>query len=100
MLSRFRADAKHVQEEEQFARAYLAEAGYQALAGCLRNTPAYSKALAEGHSLTEVGGGELAEEATEVMDSISSAVFAAERRLLRQQTHDRAHERDRGGRSR
>jgi chromosome partitioning protein len=100
VLSRFRADANHVAEEEQFARAYLAEAGYQALPGCLRNAPAYSKALAEGHGLTEVGGGDLAEEATEIMESISSAVSAAERRLLRQHTHDKAHERDRGGRSR
>jgi chromosome partitioning protein len=99
VLSRFRADAKHVREEEEFARAYLEEAGYQALAGCLRNTPGYSKALAEGHGLTEVGGGELRDEATEVMQSISSAVSAAERRLARQQTHDRTPERDRGGRS-
>jgi len=84
VLSRFRADAKHVRGEEEFARAYLEEAGYQALAGCLRNTPAYSKALAEGHGLTEVGCGELRDEATEVMQSISSAVRTAERRLGQQ----------------
>jgi chromosome partitioning protein len=98
VLSRFRADARHVREEEQFARAYLEEAGYRALDGCLRNTPAYSKALAEGHGLTEVVGADLVEEANEVMESISSAVLAAERRLLRQQTSEI--EQDLGGRRR
>jgi chromosome partitioning protein len=94
VLSRFRADAKHVREEEDFARAYLEEAGFQALPGCLRNTPAYSRALAEGQGLTEVGGGDLAEEATEVMQSISSAVAAAERRLTRQHVRESKLERD------
>jgi chromosome partitioning protein len=100
VLSRFRADAKHVAEEEEFARAYLEEAGFQALAGCLRNTPAYSKALAEGHGLTEVASSELAREATEVMSSIASAVRAAERRLARQEGHDKELDHDRGGRRR
>jgi chromosome partitioning protein len=100
VLSRFRADAKHVREEEQFARAYLAEAGYEALSGCVRNTPAYSKALAEGYGLTEVGSGELAHEATEVMESISGAVLTAERRLIRQAGYVKERDRDRGDRSR
>jgi chromosome partitioning protein len=95
VLSRFRPDSKHARQEEEFARAYLGEAGCQALPGCVRNTPLYSQALAEGHGLTEVGNNELAEEATLVMGSISTAVQAAERRLARQRARDRDYERDR-----
>lgn len=100
VLSRFRADAKHVGEEERFARAYLKTAGYDALPGCIRNTPAYSQALAEGYGLTEVDNKELAAEAMEVMGSITTHVLEAERRLTRLQARDRESDRDRGGRSR
>jgi hypothetical protein len=95
VLSRFRADARHAGEEEEFARAYLGEAGYQALPGCVRNTPLYNQALAEGHGLTEVRNGELAQQATLVMGSISTAVQTAERRFARQRARDGDYERDR-----
>jgi chromosome partitioning protein len=39
--------------EEAEARAYVAEAGYVALAGCLLERPAYRKAQNTGHAVTE-----------------------------------------------
>jgi chromosome partitioning protein len=39
--------------EEEEARAYIAEAGYAALDGCLLERPAYRKAQNRGHSVTE-----------------------------------------------
>jgi hypothetical protein len=39
--------------EEGEARAYIAEAGYAALAGCLLERPAYRKAQNTGHAVTE-----------------------------------------------
>jgi chromosome partitioning protein len=39
--------------EEAEARAYIAEAGYVALNGCLLERPAYRKAQNTGHAITE-----------------------------------------------
>ena len=39
--------------EEAEARAYLEEAGYAVLAGCLRERPAYRKAMNVGRAITE-----------------------------------------------
>lgn len=39
--------------EEAEARAYIAEAGYQVLVGCLLERPAYRKAQNTGHAVTE-----------------------------------------------
>jgi chromosome partitioning protein len=101
VLSRFSADEEPRRKEEQFARAYLAEAGYGALEGCIRNTSVYSSALAEGYGLTEVSGaGRLLEEANRTMESISKGVAAAERRFQRFQAQTPDMDRDRGGRSR
>jgi chromosome partitioning protein len=47
-LNRIGTDA-----EEADARAYLAEAGYSVLAGCLVERPAYRKAQNGGHAVTE-----------------------------------------------
>ena len=98
VFSRFSVDEKPRQEEEQFARAYLAEAGYSALDGCIRNAPAYSSALAEGHGLTEAASGRLLEEASAMMGSIAKGVAGAEKRLQRLNTQTRSKDRDRGGR--
>lgn len=99
VLSRFSADKEPMREEEKFARAYLAEAGYQALDGCIRNAPTYSTALAEGHGLTEIGGsGDLLEEASRMLEAITKSIAAAERRLNRQQGPSRDRDRERGGR--
>lgn len=100
VLSRFSAEDKSRREEEEFARAYLAEAGYEALDGCIRNTSVYGNALAEGYGLTEVGGvAKLREEANVMMESISKGVAGAERRFQRQQGASRGTDRDRGGRN-
>jgi chromosome partitioning protein len=45
--------------EEADARAYIAEAGYTVLAGCLLERPAYRKAQNTGHSVTETSYREL-----------------------------------------
>lgn len=101
VLSRFSEDEEPRREEEQFARAYLAEAGYGALEGCIRNTPVYGSALAEGYGLTEVGGASrLLQEANRMMELISKGVAAAERRFQRLQAQLKGADRDRGGRDR
>ncbi len=103
VLSRFSADKTPAHDEEQFARAYLAQAGYGALDGCILNAPGYSAALAEGFGLTEiVGAARLREDAILMMESISKGIAAAERRFQRLQAKskgkDRDPNRDRGGR--
>jgi len=98
VLSRFSADDKPRREEEQFARAYLAEAGYSALDGCIRNATAYNSALAEGYGMTEISGAALLADATQMMDAITKGVTGAERRINRLTTKTREQDRDRGGR--
>ena len=101
VLSHFSEDEEPRREEEQSARAYLAEAGYGALEGCIRNTPVYGSALAEGYGLTEVGGASrLLQEANRMMEFISKGVAAAERRFQRLQAQLKGADRDRGGRDR
>jgi hypothetical protein len=101
VLSRFNSEEKPGHDDEQFARAYLAEAGYGALEGCIHSSALYSAALAEGYGLTEVSGAErLREEATLMMDAISKGVAAAERRFQRLQPRIKGMDRDRGGRGR
>jgi cellulose biosynthesis protein BcsQ len=99
VLSRLSADEKPAHDEEQFARAYLAEAGYGALAGCILNSPVYNAALAEGYGLTEIAGTEhLRSDATLMMESISKGVAAAERRFQRLAAKFKGKDRDHGGR--
>ena len=99
VLSRFSAEEKPRREEEQLARAYLAEAGYEALEGCIRNAPGYGGALAEGYGLTEISGVEgLLKEANLLMESISKGVTASLRRFQRMETQARGKDRERGGR--
>jgi chromosome partitioning protein len=99
VLSRFSADENPEHDEEQFARAYLAEAGYGALEGCILNSRVYSAALAEGYGLTEIAGtGRLREDANLMMESISKGVAAAERRFQRLAAKFKGKDRDRGGR--
>ena len=100
VLSRFSAEDKSRREEEQFARAYLSEAGYSALDGCVRNSPAYSSALAVGYGMTEVEGAALVAEAGSMMDVISKGIAGAQRRLSRVTSPERNQDRDKGGRDR
>jgi len=78
VLSRFSEDEPIRRQEEELARAYLKEAGYVALDGCLRNSPVYGSALAEGLGLTEISGEEkLLKEANFMMASIEKGVRSA-----------------------
>ena len=96
VLSRFSAEEKIRSDEEALARAYLADAGYKALEGCIRNSPIYGSALAEGYGLTEVERGQgLAQEAQAAMHSISKGVSAAHQRIARME-REVAKDRDRG----
>jgi cellulose biosynthesis protein BcsQ len=99
VLSRFSNDKEPQREEEQFARAYLADAGYGALEGCIRNAPTYGTALAEGYGLSEISGaGSLRDEAGKMMETIMKSVAGAQRRLMRSQAIEREKPRERGGR--
>lgn len=100
VLSRFAAEDKVRREEEQFAREYLSQAGYSALDGCVRNSPAFSSSLAVGYGMTEVDGASLVAEAANLMEGISKAVASAQRRLSRQNSSERTQDREKGGRDR
>ena len=97
-LSRFRPDAKGAAEEEEFARAYLAQAGYMALKGCVPNAPQLNTALAQGYGLSEAGKGDATQHTVELLGSIHTAVMSAERHLSKQRTQSLS--RDSGGRER
>ena len=99
VLSRFSSDDKVRADEEQLARAYLKEAGYAALEGCLPNASAFTAGLAEGYGLSEIAAAkDLALGATRMMETISKSLSSAERRLQRGGLPGRGAERDRGGR--
>ena len=99
VFSRFSPDEATRAAEEQVARAYLKEAGYSALEGCIQNASAFGAALGEGYGLTEVpDGGALVAEASHVMQVIEKGVASAERRLQRSAHQHGGTERKRGGR--
>jgi len=101
VLSRFSEDETIRGQEEDLARAYLKEAGYAALEGCLRNSPIYGSALAEGLGLTEVeGDASLVKEAAFVLASIEKGVQSADRRHARILEQTTGKIRERGGRDR
>jgi cellulose biosynthesis protein BcsQ len=95
VLSRFHSNT--AKTEEDFARAYLKEAGYEALPGVVRDAATYSHALAEGHGLTETGQESLNKEGFDLVNAIAGRVVTAGRRLeriaTRSQTRGRGHER-------
>ncbi len=92
VLSRFHASA--AKAEEDLARAYLKQAGYEALPGLVRDVATYSHALAEGHALTEAGQEPLNREGFDLVNAVAGRVVAAGRRLERMASHSRG--RDRG----
>lgn len=101
VLSRFNADTATRRQEEQLARAYLGEADYEALDGCLSNAPEFGTALAEGHGITEIAAPSgLLKEANRMMGTIGSSVAGAMRRIERLEAQARRRDRDRGGRDR
>jgi len=101
VLSRFSEDETIRGQEEDLARAYLKEAGYVALDGCLRNSAVYGSALAEGLGLTEIEGeAGLQKEASFLMASIEKSVQGADRRHAKIAEQAAGKTRDREGRGR
>jgi len=93
-------------EDDRDARAFLAEAGFEALPGFVRDLKAYEIALLEGKAITETPDKRLNEEAYKLVNGIAGAVFEADRKLGREvepprepgNTHDTG--RGNGGRGR
>jgi ribosome biogenesis SPOUT family RNA methylase Rps3 len=90
-------------EDDRDARAYLAEVGFKALPGFVRDLKDYEVALLEGKAITETDQKKLNEEAFVLVDGIAGAVLEAGRRLTREAREKekaREKDRDRGGRGR
>jgi len=68
-------------EDDRDARAYLAEAGYKALPGFVRDLKAYEVALLQGKAITETEEETANGEAFALVDGIAGAVFEAGKRL-------------------
>ena len=92
-------------EDDRDARAYLAEVGFKALPGHVRDVKDYEIALLEGKAITETDQKQLKDEAFVLVDGIAGAVLEAGRRLTREakekaKAKAREKDRDRGGRGR
>jgi chromosome partitioning protein len=93
--------AATAKEDESDARAWLAEAGFKALPGFVRDLKAYEIALLEGKAITESAEKDLNDEAFVLVNGIAGAVLEAGRTLIREaQAKTKEQERDRGGRGR
>jgi chromosome partitioning protein len=100
--------AATAQQDDSDARAYLAEVGFKALPGFVRDLKEYEVALLEGKAITETGMQELNDEAFVLVNGIAGAVLEAGRRLVRemdktkqrQSGKTKQSERDKGGRDR
>ncbi len=92
-------------EDDRDARAYLAEAGFGALPGFVRDLKAYEIALLEGRAITETPDKTLNDEAFVLVNGIAGAVYEANRKLVleaergKTQTRTRKTDRNKGGRS-
>jgi chromosome partitioning protein len=67
--------------EEATVRAYVAEAGYEVLAGAIPERIAYREAQNRGQALTETKVGKLNREADQLMEALLDKVAAEVRRL-------------------
>ncbi len=92
--------AATAQQDDADARAYLAEVGFKALPGFVRDLKGYEIALLEGKAITETGEKELNDEAFVLVNGIAGAVFEAGKRLMREAQKGKDIERDKGGRGR
>jgi len=97
-LTKFNANV--AEGEEKLARAVLAQAGFSALAGVVRQLPSFGIAFAEGHGLSETSRETLNREALELLSSIAGGLDAACRRLAQEHDKTQELERERGGRER
>ena len=94
-------------EDDREARAYLAEVGFKALPGFVRDMKDYEIALLQGKAITETGQKTLDDDAFGLVNGIAGAVLEAGNMLSRQieQAKGRTRgskgpQRDKGGRSR
>ena len=94
-------------EDDRDARAYLAEVGFKALPGFVRDMKDYEIALLQGKAITETGQKALDDDAFGLVNGIAGAVLEAGNTLSRQieQAKGRTRgskgpQRDKGGRSR
>ena len=94
-------------EDDRDARAYLAEVGFKALPGFVRDMKDYEIALLQGKAITETGQKALDDDAFGLVNGIAGAVLEAGKTLSRQieQAKGRTRgskgsQRDKGGRSR
>jgi cellulose biosynthesis protein BcsQ len=88
-------------EDDRDARAYLAEVGFKALPGFVRDLKDYEIALLEGKAITETDQKELSAEAFLLVNGIAGAVLEAGKQLARQaKQKTQEKDRDRGGRGR
>jgi chromosome partitioning protein len=92
--------ASTAKQDDADARAYLAEVGFTALPGFVRDLKAYEIALLEGKVLTETHEKQLNEEAFVLVNGIAGAVLEAGKRLIREIEKAKQPERDRGGQGR
>ena len=76
--------APTAEQDDQDARAYLTEAGYQALPGFVRDLKPYEIALLEGKAITETDEETLNDEAFVLVNGIAGAVLEAGQRLTRE----------------
>jgi cellulose biosynthesis protein BcsQ len=88
-------------EDDRDARAYLAEVGFKALPGFVRDVKDYEIALLEGKAITETDQKQLNDEAFLLVNGIAGAVLEAGKRLTREaKAKAQVKDRDRGGRDR
>ena len=88
-------------EDDRDARAYLAEAGFNALPGFVRDLKASEIALLEGKAITETGQKELDDEAFVLVDGIAGAVLEAGKQFIREaKVKTKEAGREKGGRGR
>jgi chromosome partitioning protein len=87
-------------QDDKDARAYLGEAGYEALPGYVRDLKPYEVALLQGKAITETDQKELNDEAFVLVNGIAGAVLEAGRRITRAHEPSPGPDRGQGGRGR
>lgn len=90
--------ASTAKEDDADARACLAQVGFQALPGHVRDMSEYEIALLEGKGITETDDKALNAEAYQLMNGIAGAVLEAAKQL--ELVYKRARSPERGGRER
>jgi chromosome partitioning protein len=88
------------EQDDSDARAYLAEVGFKALPGFVRDMKEYEIALLEGKAITETGRQELNDQAFVLVNGIAGAVLDAGKRLTKEIKKTKQPERDKGRRDR